>query len=115
MRKAYDDADIIRQLIYIIVRANVLIITFSKFAFNVELQLFISNCTTMYCSHLWAKFTNCQYSKMRFSYKRRFLTFILDAVLSPCSRTIALCHWVTCGENIFTVFNRGLVYPRILS
>ena len=40
--------------------------------------------------------------------------FILYAVLASCLRTRTLCPWVSSGENRFTVFNRGLVFLRIL-
>ena len=80
-----DDTDIIRKLRCIIVRTNVLILNFFQLFFsNFQLPLFRSNCTNLYCSHSWAKFTNYQYSKLRISYKMyrgAFSTLILDAVL----------------------------------
>ena len=62
------DYDFTRQLRSILLRANILLRTFSRCSIEVNLHLFQSYYTNLYCSHLWHIYTETQLNKLRIIY-----------------------------------------------
>ena len=67
-----DDKDIQRQIRSLYSRANSLLRKFAKCSADVKKSLFISYCSTMYCSHLWVNRSNVMYHKIRVAYNNVF-------------------------------------------
>ena len=67
-----DNHDIMKQMRGLYGRANSVLRKSAACSFEVKLILFQAFCTSLYCAHLWYKFTKHVMSKVRLAYNNAF-------------------------------------------
>ena len=67
-----DNDDIMKQMRGLYARTNSVVIKCAAWSFEVKLRLFQAFCTSLYCAHMWYKFTKHIMSKVRVAYKNVF-------------------------------------------
>lgn len=74
-----DAKDMKRQISYIYAKGNILIRKFFQCCDDIKVLLFKSYCYSLYCSHLWSKYTVNQLRKVKTAYNDVFRTlFYID-------------------------------------
>ena len=67
-----DNKDMKRQITYIYAKGNILVRKFAKCSEEIKVLLFKSYCYSLYCCHLWSKYTCAQINNVKIAYNDVF-------------------------------------------
>ena len=100
-----DDKDILRQMRSVYVRSNRILCMFSHCSIDVNIVLFNSYCTALYCSYLWTEYKKTYFSKIRVAFNNAYIRIFGLSNKSSASAMYAnynICHFETIlRKNIF--------------
>ena len=91
-----DDKKILRQMRYVYARCNRILRMFSHCSTDVQIVLFNSYCTPLYCSYLWTEYKKTSFSKIEVAFNntyRRIFDFSNRSSTSAMYANYNICNF----------------------